>query len=161
MDDDIGIHFDARGMGWQKTYFDGTNPALLNRLKAMPYKEEPWRSRYPQLPGISGRSRRVCRQATSFMTTSAGAERWVDYRDKLTEKNMDSAGNHVYPETGSVGSGHGCKGMGLDIDTQVVVRRLTQDEPDAGKAHHRKPGTKRADRCVRDVDGAGRRRQDQ
>ena len=131
VDDDIGIHFDARGMGWQKTYFDGTNPALLNRLKAMPYKEEPWRSRYPQLPGFLDGTPGLP-TGNVIHDNECWCRVWVDYRDKLTEKNMDSAGNHVYPETAVWDPGW-VKGMGLDIDTQVVVRRLTQMSPTQAK----------------------------
>ena len=127
VDDDIGIHFDARGMGWQKAYFDGTNPALLNRLKAMPYKQEPWRSRYPQLPGFLD-------QPPGMPTGNVIHENqcwcriWVDYRDKLTEKNMDSAGNQVHPEK-PAWNPEWVKGMGLDIDTPLLSRRLTQTSP--------------------------------
>jgi hypothetical protein len=39
------VHVDARGLGWQK---DGV-ASLITRLKEVPYQEEPWRSRYPQL----------------------------------------------------------------------------------------------------------------
>lgn len=127
VDDGIGIHFDARGMGWQKAYFDGTNPALLNRLKAMPYREEPWRSRYPQLSGFLD-------QTPGLPTGNVVHDNecwcgiWIDYRDKLTEKNLDSAGNQVHPEK-TVWNPEWVKGMGLDIDTPVVVRRLTAVSP--------------------------------
>lgn len=131
VDDDIGIHFDARGMGWQKAYFDGTNPALLNRLKAMPYNEEPWRSRYPQLP-------RFLNQTPGLPTGNAIHDNecwcrlWVDYRDKLTEKNMDSSGNQVHTEK-AVWNPDWVKGMGLDIDTPLVTRRLTGVSPTQAK----------------------------
>jgi hypothetical protein len=39
------VHVDSRGLGWQQ----GGVTTLINRLKEMPYQEEPWRSRYPQL----------------------------------------------------------------------------------------------------------------
>lgn len=39
------IHVDARGLGWAAGAYD----TLVNRLKAMPYDKEPWRSRFPQL----------------------------------------------------------------------------------------------------------------
>jgi parallel beta-helix repeat protein len=131
VDDDIGVHFDARGMGWQKAYFDGTNPALLNRLNAMPYKEEPWRSRYPQLP-------RFLDQPPGMPTGNVIDDNecwcriWVDYRDKLTERNMDSAGNQVHPEK-TVWNPEWVRGMGLDIDTPLVARRLTEVSPTQAK----------------------------
>ena len=45
------VHVDARGVGWMKYHVDpgGTLP---ERLKAMPYKQAPWRLKYPQLVNI-------------------------------------------------------------------------------------------------------------
>lgn len=124
VDDDMGIHFDARGMGWQKAYFDGTNPALLNRLKAMPYKEEPWRSRYPQLVGFLNQTPGLP-TGNVIHDNECWCRVWVAYYDKLTEeKNMDSAENQVHPEN-AVWNLDWVKGMGLDIDTPEIARRLT------------------------------------
>ena len=39
------LHVDARMMGWANK----SVPIMKERLEAVPYKEEPWRSRYPQL----------------------------------------------------------------------------------------------------------------
>ncbi len=41
-------HVDARGLGWAKGGFDG----LKGDLEALPYKQEPWSSKYPKLVGI-------------------------------------------------------------------------------------------------------------
>lgn len=124
VNDDIGIHFDGRGMGWQKFFFDGTNPALLNRLKAMPYTDEPWRSRYPQLvhfldgkPGLP--------VGNVVRDNECWCSRWIAYYDKLTEQNLDYAGNVVHAEK-AVWNPEWVKGMGLPIDTAVVTRKLTQ-----------------------------------
>ena len=40
------IHIDARALGWAKGSVNGT---MKTRLNAVPFKEEPWRSKYPQL----------------------------------------------------------------------------------------------------------------
>ncbi len=39
------LHVDARMMGWASA----SVPIMKERLEAVPYQEEPWRSRYPQL----------------------------------------------------------------------------------------------------------------
>lgn len=39
------IHIDARGLGWQSEF----HTTLEKQLQALPFREEPWRSRYPQL----------------------------------------------------------------------------------------------------------------
>ncbi|MFG0251288.1 MAG: right-handed parallel beta-helix repeat-containing protein, partial [Phycisphaerales bacterium JB038] len=48
IDCSLAVHLDARGLGWAAR-MEGT---MQERLAAMPYQEEPWRSRYPQLVGI-------------------------------------------------------------------------------------------------------------
>jgi hypothetical protein len=131
VDDDMGIHFDARGLGWQKGFFDGANPAFMNRLKAMPYKQEPWRSRYPQLltfldqpPGMP--------TGNAIHDNECWCRIWVDYREHLSEKDMDSARNQVLPEN-AVWNPEWVKGMGLDIDTPLIARRLTEVSPTQAK----------------------------
>ena len=42
------IHIDARGLGWQKDF----HTTLDKQVKALPYLEEPWISRYPQLQAL-------------------------------------------------------------------------------------------------------------
>ena len=39
------VHIDARGLGWQSEF----HATLAKQLEALPFREEPWRSRYPQL----------------------------------------------------------------------------------------------------------------
>jgi len=43
------VHIDARGLGWAKYYFDGTNTTLVDRLNAVNYKQPPYSVRYPEL----------------------------------------------------------------------------------------------------------------
>ncbi len=47
--DKYAIHLDARGLAGSKKYFDGTDTTLTDRLKAVNYKEPPYRTRYPGL----------------------------------------------------------------------------------------------------------------
>ncbi len=39
------VHIDARGLGWQSEF----HTTLAKQLEGLPFREEPWRSRYPQL----------------------------------------------------------------------------------------------------------------
>jgi hypothetical protein len=39
------IHIDARGLGWQKDF----HTTLARQLEELPFREEPWVSRYPEL----------------------------------------------------------------------------------------------------------------
>jgi hypothetical protein len=58
---------------------------------------------------------------------------WIDYRDKLTEKNLlDSTGNQAHAEK-PAWNPEWVKGMGLDIDTSIIARRLTVVSPTQAK----------------------------
>lgn len=46
------VHIDARGLGWQKKATDDRKGTLRSRLRAMPYQNELWRRRYPNLVNI-------------------------------------------------------------------------------------------------------------
>jgi len=46
------VHIDARGLGWQKAATDDPNGTLRTRLPGMPYQDELWAERYPNLSGI-------------------------------------------------------------------------------------------------------------
>lgn len=48
----VSIHIDARGLGWASYHAKESDGTLVRRLKDVPYKEEPWRSRYPELVDI-------------------------------------------------------------------------------------------------------------
>ena len=48
VDCEPSVHVDARGIGWM-AYHVEADGIMPERLAAMPYREEPWRSRYPQL----------------------------------------------------------------------------------------------------------------
>ena len=48
----LGLHIDARGLGWAKFWFDGSDPTLMDRLKAMNHTQPPYSVRYPELAGI-------------------------------------------------------------------------------------------------------------
>jgi len=46
------IRIDARGLGWAKYHLAKPKGTLITRLAEMPYRTEPWRSRYPKLVNI-------------------------------------------------------------------------------------------------------------
>jgi hypothetical protein len=48
VDCDESIRIDNRGLNWMKGHV-GPGGVMRDRLEAMPYREEPWASRYPQL----------------------------------------------------------------------------------------------------------------
>ena len=50
----VGIHFDARGIGWARPLIEGGKGGwnIVGRLDAVPWNKEPYASRYPTLPGL-------------------------------------------------------------------------------------------------------------
>ena len=49
VDCQVAVHIDARGLGWAKSYFDGTDNTLWQRLDAMSFRKPPYSERYPGL----------------------------------------------------------------------------------------------------------------
>ncbi len=47
-----GVHIDQRGTGWASFWFDGRDPTLLDRLKAVNATQPPYSDRYPPLATI-------------------------------------------------------------------------------------------------------------
>lgn len=45
-------HIDNRGMGWQRAFTEDRNSSIHVALRAMPYRDEPWASRYPTLVNL-------------------------------------------------------------------------------------------------------------
>jgi len=50
----IGIHFDARGIGWSRRLIEGRQGSwdMFGRLESVPYDKPPYSTKYPQLPNI-------------------------------------------------------------------------------------------------------------
>lgn len=70
-------HLDNRGMGWQKKATDDPNGELRTRLRAVPYQEEPWRTRYPALANILDDEPNVPKRNVFARNLSAGGS-WDD-----------------------------------------------------------------------------------
>jgi hypothetical protein len=68
------VHVDARGLGWAAS----TRETLMKRLADLPWREEPWKSRYPELSGLD---------ADPGQMTPAGnvIERNIQWRGKWDE----------------------------------------------------------------------------
>ena len=124
VDGDIAINFDARGLGWAHTWFDGTDPTLFDRLRAMPYQQEPWRSSYPQLLTLTSDDPAVPK-GNVIRDNQAWCKTWIAYYDHMTARNLTLINNSVSSPPAPWDPAW-VKGMGLDIDTPVIVRRLTR-----------------------------------
>ena len=70
-------HLDNRGMGWQKQATDDPHGELRSRLRAMPYTNDLWRTRYPALAGILDDEPNVPKRNVFAGNISAGGT-WDD-----------------------------------------------------------------------------------
>jgi len=127
VDCDIGVHFDARGLGWAHSWFDGRDPTLFDRLRRMPYQQEPWRSRYPQLLTLTGDDPAVPK-GNVIRDNQAWCKTWIAYYDHMTERDLTLINNSTNAPP-APWDPTWVKGIGLDIDTPVIVRRLTRLTP--------------------------------
>lgn len=75
-------HLDHRGMGWQKQATDDPNGELRSRLRAMPYTNELWRTRYPALAGILDDEPNVPKRNVVAGNISAGGT-WDDIEPSI------------------------------------------------------------------------------
>ncbi len=88
----IGIHFDARGIGWSRKLIEGRKGGwdMYGRLESVPYREPPYATKYPQLPNIMNekplepKDNRIARNV--FIGT-----KWLDPR-RCTEEQIGERG---------------------------------------------------------------------
>jgi hypothetical protein len=85
-------HVDNRGMGWQKAATDDPNGELRSHLKAMPYTNELWKTRYPSLTNVLDDDPGVPKRNVFTRNISAGGK-WDDIAEPIrkfqtVEKNL-------------------------------------------------------------------------
>jgi len=122
IDCDMGVKFDARGLGWASFWFDGRDNTLFDRLKAMPFQTEPWRSRYPQLLTVSNDEPAKAKGNSAIGNEIWGGD-WIRYYNKLTPSDIEQRDNSVHDKAVPVAPDW-VRGIGLDIATDVVESRV-------------------------------------
>ncbi len=88
------VHVDARGLGWARDYFDGTVTTLQDRLEAMPYKQPPWSTRYPELLTLLDDEPAVPK-GNAVVRNICVRGKWLDVRKEVPDKTVQIAGNLV------------------------------------------------------------------
>lgn len=134
------IHVDARGLGWAKSYFDGSDNTLFDRLAAVDYRHPPWSDRYPELLKLLDDEPVMPKGNVIARNISVGG-RWLDLADGLTDATVKLEDNLVDVDP-------------LFVDRATADFRLQPDSPafklgfkaipvekiglerDAGKASH-------------------------
>lgn len=77
-------HLDDRGMGWQNKATMDPDGELQTRLRAMPYQNELWSKRYPQLVNVMDDQFQVPKRNLFTRNISAGGI-WDDINPKIRE----------------------------------------------------------------------------
>jgi hypothetical protein len=77
----IGIHFDARGIGWSRRLIEGRKGSwdMYGKLKKVPYTKPPYSEQYPQLPRLLERTPLEPR-GNRFVRNIFVGKKWLDCR---------------------------------------------------------------------------------
>jgi hypothetical protein len=84
IDGSPAIHVDARGMGWAKYYFDGSNNTLFERLDAIHPDKPPYKDRYPKLSQIR-EDDPALPKGNKIIRNISSAGKWVELHNTETE----------------------------------------------------------------------------
>lgn len=88
------VHVDARGLGWAKSYFDGSDTTLFDRLAAVDYRRPPWSDRYPELLTLLDDEPVMPKGNVIARNISVGG-RWLDLADGLTDETVKLEDNLI------------------------------------------------------------------
>jgi hypothetical protein len=92
------LHIDARAMNWASYHVDTT---MTERLKAMPYKSELWRKRYPKLVNIL-EDEPAAPKGNIVRRNICSGGRWLDLRSGADKKMVNLEDNLLDKDPGFV-----------------------------------------------------------
>jgi len=81
----IAVHIDQRGLGWAKSYFDGSDNTLPDRLKAVNGTKPPYSEKYPQLATILDDEPAQARNNQIINNVFTRCGQWLHLYDSLKE----------------------------------------------------------------------------
>ncbi len=84
IDGSPAIHVDARGLGWAKYYFDGTNNTLFERLEVVKPNKPPYSERYPQLTTLLD-DEPVLPKGNRVIRNISSGGKWLELLNNLTD----------------------------------------------------------------------------
>jgi len=84
IDGSPAVHVDARGMGWAKYYFDGSDNTLFERLECIQPDKLPYSEHYPQLSKIRDDEPSLPKGNRIIGNISSGGK-WVELHNAETE----------------------------------------------------------------------------
>lgn len=95
------VHVDARGMGWASSWFNGQDPILMNRLKAVHHDKPPYSEHYPKLVDLLQDHPDFPKGNHILRNIRVGGQ-WLDLLDGLEEKVIDIKDNFTEGDPGLV-----------------------------------------------------------
>jgi homoserine acetyltransferase len=95
------IHVDGRGEGWMKQAFHATNDTIQTTLRAVPYNQPPYSTRYPHLASILEDEPGLPKYNRILRNICVGTN-WIDWLDGLNETKVEVTDNLTAGDPGFV-----------------------------------------------------------
>ena len=115
------VHIDSRGLGWGSKAVTDTNGDERKRLAAVPYRQEPWRSRYPQL-------------LTLLQDEPGDARRNVSRGNVMIESQPYRFETQAKERNQTLGPDFGARGVALPVKPDSLpALRLAKTAAEAGR----------------------------
>ncbi|MGQ9696960.1 MAG: right-handed parallel beta-helix repeat-containing protein [Armatimonadota bacterium] len=86
------VHVDARGRGWASFWFDGRDPTLMDRLKAVNHTQPPYSTRYPKLATILDDEPAQAKGNRILRNICVGGK-WIELFDGLDDRVVEIRNN--------------------------------------------------------------------
>jgi len=118
IDGSPAMHVDARGLGWAKYYFDGTNNTLFERLEVVEPNKPPYRDRYPQLTTLLD-DEPVLPKGNRIIRNISSGGKWAELLNDKTE-------DLVYFEDNSIDVD---RSILLDKDDMIQIKYDSKEIP--------------------------------
>ncbi len=100
------IHVDARGEGWMKAAFDDPKDTIQTTLRAVPYNQPPYSTRYPHLADIL-QDRPGFPKYNRIIRNICVGPKWIEWQDGLNEKTVEVQDNLTTGDPDFVDAAHG------------------------------------------------------
>jgi hypothetical protein len=88
------IHVDGRGEGWMKKEFFDPTATIMTSLKAVPYRQPPYSTRYPHLADILEDQPGLPKYNRILRNICTGPK-WIEWLDGLNENKVEVRDNMV------------------------------------------------------------------
>lgn len=125
---DIAVTFDSRGLTWARSWFDGRDNTLFDALKAVPFQDEPWRSRYPELLTITTGNPAFPKGNRLEANFVHACPTWVKYIDGVTPADIVQLDNQLTAGPTAV-LPEWVAGMGAGLHAPVLEARFAEESP--------------------------------